>query len=82
MIKNNNLVLVTNNEIVETLKNNGLDMKVLKDVVEIPIYADANLTLERFFENNIEYKYNKNVEELECLFFEMTRIYYILVRLL
>ena len=27
-------------------------------------------------------KYNKNVEELECLFFEMTRIYYILVRLL
>lgn len=30
--------------IVETLKNNGLDMNVLKDIVEIPIYACNDLT--------------------------------------
>ena len=40
--------------IVETLKNNGLDMKVLKDTIEISIYADNNLTLERFLKNNID----------------------------
>ncbi len=30
--------------IQETLKNNGLDMNVLKDIVEIPIYATKELT--------------------------------------
>ena len=30
--------------IVETLKNNGLDMQVLRDVVEIPVYAAKDLT--------------------------------------
>ena len=40
--------------------------------------ADNKLDVENAGTN----KYNKNVEELECLFFEMTRIYYILVRLL
>lgn len=40
--------------VVETLKNNGLDMNVLKDVVEIPIYASNDLTWEDFFGNKIE----------------------------
>lgn len=40
--------------IVETLKNNGLDMKVLKDVIEIPIYASNELTWKDFFENQYE----------------------------
>ena len=35
--------------IEETLKNNGLDMSVLKDVVEIPIYTSNDLTWEDFF---------------------------------
>ncbi len=34
--------------ISETLKNNGLDMNILKDVVEIPIYAIDDLTFEKF----------------------------------
>ena len=38
----------------ETLKNNGLDMNVLKDITEISIYADDNLTWEKFFGNKIE----------------------------
>lgn len=40
--------------ITQTLKNNGLDMSVLKDIVEIPIYATNNLTWEDFFGNKIE----------------------------
>lgn len=32
--------------ISETLKNNGLDMNVLKDVVEVEIYATSDLTME------------------------------------
>ena len=35
--------------ISETLKNNGLDMNVLKDIVEIPLYATNNLTWGDFF---------------------------------
>ena len=35
--------------IEETLKNNGLDMSVLKDMVEIPIYTSNDLTWEDFF---------------------------------
>ena len=35
--------------IEETLKNNGLDRSVLKDVVEIPIYTSNDLTWEDFF---------------------------------
>ena len=35
--------------IEETLKNNGLDMSVLKDVVEIPIYTSNDLTWKDFF---------------------------------
>lgn len=38
----------------ETLVNNGLDMKVLKDMIEIPIYATNELTLEKFFGSEIE----------------------------
>ena len=40
--------------IVETLKNNGLDMSVLKDVVEIPIYNEKDFTLEKFLGDNFE----------------------------
>ncbi len=40
--------------IVETLKNNGLDMRVLKDVVEIPIYTSSDLTWKEFFKNQYE----------------------------
>lgn len=40
--------------IVETLKNNGLDMSVLKDVVEIPIYASNDLTWQTFFGDKFE----------------------------
>lgn len=40
--------------ITETLKNNGLDMNVLKDVVEIPIYACNDLTWKDFFGDKIE----------------------------
>ncbi len=40
--------------IQETLKNNGLDMKVLKDIVEISIYATNNLTWKDFFGDKFE----------------------------
>lgn len=40
--------------IQETLKNNGLDMNVLKDVIEIPIYAGNDLTWEDFFGDKFE----------------------------
>lgn len=40
--------------ISETLKNNGLDMNVLKDIVEIPIYASNDLTWNVFLEAKIE----------------------------
>ncbi len=33
-----------------TLTQNGFDMNLLKDVVEIPIYADNNITWKTFFE--------------------------------
>ena len=35
--------------IVETLKNNGLDMNVLKDIVEITVYSADDLTWKDFF---------------------------------
>ena len=38
----------------ETLQNNGLDMNVLKDVVEIPIYTTNDLTWEIFFGDKME----------------------------
>lgn len=40
--------------IQETLKNNGLDMNILKDIVEIPIYTDKNLTWRKFFGENLD----------------------------
>ena len=40
--------------IEQTLKNNGLDMNVLKDMVEIPIYASNDLTWSNFLENKLE----------------------------
>lgn len=40
--------------IQETMKNNGLDLNVLKDIEEISIYTDNDLTWEKFFENKIE----------------------------
>lgn len=40
--------------IVQTLKNNGLDMNVLKDMVEIPMYASNDLTWNDFLEDKIE----------------------------
>ena len=40
--------------IQETLKNNGLDMTLLKDVIEIPIYASDNLTWAVFFGDKFE----------------------------
>lgn len=40
--------------IVETLKNNGLDMSMLKDIVEIPIYATNTLTWKDFFKDQYE----------------------------
>jgi len=40
--------------IEQTLKNNGLDMNVLKDMVEIPIYASNDLTWSDFLENKLE----------------------------
>lgn len=39
--------------IEETLKNNGFDMSLLKDVIEIPIYASNELTGEDFFKSNL-----------------------------
>ncbi len=38
----------------ETLENNGFDMSNLKDIVEIPIYTDKNLTWEAFFGDKTE----------------------------
>lgn len=38
----------------ETLEKNGLDMNVLKDIVEIPIYATNDVTLEGFFGDEVE----------------------------
>ncbi len=35
--------------ISETLKNNGLDINVLKDITEIEVYTDSNLTWKTFF---------------------------------
>lgn len=40
--------------VVETLKNNGLVMNVLKDMVEIPIYASNDLTWNDFFGDKLE----------------------------
>ena len=40
--------------IEQTLENNGLDMNVLKDMVEIPIYASNDLTWSDFLENKLE----------------------------
>lgn len=40
--------------ISETLKNSGLDMSVLKDVVEIPVYAINDLTFETFLGDKFE----------------------------
>ncbi len=40
--------------IKETLKNNGFDMKKLKDIIEITIYTDQNVTLKTFFGDQIE----------------------------
>ncbi len=40
--------------ISETLKNNGFDVNVLKDVVEIPIYAIDELTMEKFLGDQFE----------------------------
>lgn len=38
----------------ETLENNGFDMNLLKDVEEVPIYTDKNLTWEKFFGERME----------------------------
>ncbi len=38
----------------ETLTNNGFDMNLLKDVVEIPVYTTNDLTWEDFLKNNID----------------------------
>ena len=40
--------------IQETLKNNGLDMTLLKDVIEIPIYATNDLTMGDFLKNKLQ----------------------------
>lgn len=40
--------------LTETLESNGVDMKVLKDTVEIPIYATNDLTWEDFFGDEYE----------------------------
>jgi len=50
--------------IQETLKNNGLDMNVLKDIVEIPIYTDNNLTWGTFFTDNFD-EISKNFPMLQ-----------------
>ena len=41
--------------IEHTLIQNGFDMNLLKDVVEIPIYADNSITWGTFFKNNIDF---------------------------
>ncbi len=40
--------------IEQTLKNKGLDMSILKDVIEIPIYASKNLTWKDFLGDKYE----------------------------
>ncbi len=40
--------------ILQTLKNNGLDINVLKDIIEIPIYACNELTWKDFFGDKYE----------------------------
>jgi len=40
--------------IQETLKKNGFDMKLLKDIVEIPIFASNDLTLKDFLGDKFE----------------------------
>ena len=40
--------------IIETLKKSGLDLNVLKDIIEIPIYASSNLTWNDFLGNKRE----------------------------
>lgn len=40
--------------IVETLRNNGLDMNVLKDIIEIPMYASNDLTWSDFLGSKLE----------------------------
>lgn len=40
--------------VLETLKNNGLDINVLKDIIEIPIYSTNNLTLADFLGDKYE----------------------------
>lgn len=40
--------------IIDTLKNNGLDVNVLRDIVEIPIYATNDLTWKDFFGDKYE----------------------------
>lgn len=39
--------------IQDTLKNNGLDMNLLKDIVEISVYTDESLTWGDFFGENL-----------------------------
>lgn len=40
--------------ITQTLENNGFDMSLLKDIIEIPIYATNDLTWKDFFGNKFE----------------------------
>lgn len=40
--------------ILETLKNNGFDINLLKDTIEIPIYATNDLTWEKFLGDKYE----------------------------
>lgn len=40
--------------VTQTMKNSGFDMTLLKDVVEIPVYATNDLTWEDFFGEKIE----------------------------
>lgn len=40
--------------IMQTLENNGIDRNVLKDVIEIPIYATDDLTWKKFLGNKYE----------------------------
>ena len=44
----------SNHTVKETLVNNGFNMNLLKDVIEIPIYSMKDLTLEKFFGYKIE----------------------------
>ncbi len=40
--------------ISESLKNNGFDMNLLKDIVEIPIYTQEDLTFQKFLGDEFE----------------------------